>query len=195
MQCGLLHWAARAQEIDDLAGRGEATELGERLTQLRAALVGLIDEAGAMPAAGTAEARPDAAGEGGSTAGGKRVLVMDDEPLIRDVAAGLIKHLGYGCDLAAEGETGVALYARAMAEGRSYGLVLVDLQVAGGKGGLEMAAEILALDPQARILASSGNPQDPAMRGYREWGFSGTVAKPYSVPQLAEVLAAAFTNG
>ena len=195
LQCGLLHWAGRAQEIDDLAGRGEATELGERLAELRAALVGLIDEAGAVPAAGTAEARPDARGEAGSTAEGKRVLVMDDEPLIRDVAAGLIKHLGYGCDLAAEGETGVALYARAMAEGRSYGLVLVDLQVAGGKGGLEMAAEILALDPQARILASSGNPQDPAMRGYREWGFSGTVAKPYSVPQLAEVLAAAFTNG
>ena len=195
LQCGLNFWAAQAQVIDDLAGRGGAAELDGRLAELRAGLAGLIDP----PSVGSEGERHGGAARGETavkeSAGVGRVLVMDDEEMIRDVAAGLIRHLGYGCDLAAEGEAGVALYAGAMAEGRPYGLVIVDLQVAGGKGGLEMAAEILALDPQARILASSGNPQDPAMRGYREWGFSGTVAKPYSVPQLAEVLAAAFTNG
>ena len=195
LQCGLNFWAAQAQVIDDLAGRGGAAELDGRLAELRAGLAGLIDP----PSVGSEGEQHGGAARGETTvkgaAGVRRVLVMDDEEMIRDVAAGLIRHLGYGCDLAAEGEAGVALYAGAMAEGRPYGLVIVDLQVAGGKGGLEMAAEILARDPGARILASSGNPQDPAMRGYREWGFSGTVAKPYSVPQLAEVLAAAFAHG
>jgi signal transduction histidine kinase/DNA-binding response OmpR family regulator len=192
LQCGLNFWAAQAQVIDDLAGRGGAAELDGRLAELRAGLAGLIDP----PSVGSEGERHGGAARGETavkeSAGVGRVLVMDDEEMIRDVAAGLIRHLGYGCDLAAEGEAGVALYAGAMAEGRPYGLVIVDLQVAGGKGGLEMAAEILARDPGARILASSGNPQDPAMRRFHEWGFSGTMAKPYSLPQLNEALAAAF---
>ena len=194
LQCGLNFWAAQAQVIDDLAGRGGAAELDGRLAELRAGLAGLIDP----PSVGSEGERHGGAARGETavkeSAGVGRVLVMDDEEMIRDVAAGLIRHLGYGCDLAAEGEAGVALYAGAMAEGRPYGLVIVDLQVAGGKGGLEMAAEILARDPGARILASSGNPQDPAMRRFHEWGFSGTMAKPYSLPQLNEALAAAFAS-
>ena len=194
LQCGLNFWAAQAQVIDDLAGQGGAAELDGRLAELRAGLAGLIDP----PSVGSEGERHGGAARGETavkeSAGVGRVLVMDDEEMIRDVAAGLIRHLGYGCDLAAEGEAGVALYAGAMAEGRPYGLVIVDLQVAGGKGGLEMAAEILARDPGARILASSGNPQDPAMRRFHEWGFSGTMAKPYSLPQLNEALAAAFAS-
>ncbi len=194
LQCGLNFWAAQAQVIDDLAGRGGAADLGGRLAELRAGLAGLIDQ----PASGSEGEQHGGmiAGETAAKApaGVGRVLVMDDEELIRDVAAGLIRHLGYGCDLAAEGEAGVALYAGAMAEGRPYGLVIVDLQVAGGKGGLEMAAEILARDPGARILASSGNPQDPAMQHFRERGFSGTMAKPYSLPQLNAALEAAFPS-
>ena len=194
LQCGLNFWAAQAQVIDDLAGRGGAAELDGRLAELRAGLAGLIDP----PSVGSEGEQHGGAARGETavkeSAGVGRVLVMDDEEMIRDVAAGLIRHLGYGCDLAAEGEAGVALYAGAMAEGRPYGLVIVDLQVAGGKGGLEMAAEILARDPGARILASSGNPQDPAMRRFHEWGFSGTMAKPYSLPQLNEALAAAFAS-
>ena len=194
LQCGLNFWAAQAQVIDDLAGQGGAAELDGRLAELRAGLAGLIDP----PSVGSEGEQHGGAARGETTvkgaAGVRRVLVMDDEEMIRDVAAGLIRHLGYGCDLAAEGEAGVALYAGAMAEGRPYGLVIVDLQVAGGKGGLEMAAEILARDPGARILASSGNPQDPAMRRFHEWGFSGTMAKPYSLPQLNEALAAAFAS-
>ena len=194
LQCGLNFWAAQAQVIDDLAGRGGAAELDGRLAELRAGLAGLIDP----PSVGSEGEQHGGAARGETAvkgaAGVRRVLVMDDEEMIRDVAAGLIRHLGYGCDLAAEGEAGVALYAGAMAEGRPYGLVIVDLQVAGGKGGLEMAAEILARDPGARILASSGNPQDPAMRRFHEWGFSGTMAKPYSLPQLNEALAAAFAS-
>ena len=194
LQCGLNFWAAQAQVIDDLAGQGGAAELDGRLAELRAGLAGLIDP----PSVGSEGEQHGGAAQGETTvkgaAGVRRVLVMDDEEMIRDVAAGLIRHLGYGCDLAAEGEAGVALYAGAMAEGRPYGLVIVDLQVAGGKGGLEMAAEILARDPGARILASSGNPQDPAMRRFHEWGFSGTMAKPYSLPQLNEALAAAFAS-
>ena len=194
LQCGLNFWAAQAQVIDDLAGQGGAAELDGRLAELRAGLAGLIDppSVGSEGEQHRGAARGETAVKG--AAGVRRVLVMDDEEMIRDVAAGLIRHLGYGCDLAAEGEAGVALYAGAMAEGRPYGLVIVDLQVAGGKGGLEMAAEILARDPGARILASSGNPQDPAMRRFHEWGFSGTMAKPYSLPQLNEALAAAFAS-
>ena len=86
-----------------------------------------------------------------------RILVMDDDEMIRDMMAELLGNLGYASDLAAHGDEGVSLYAKAMQEGSPYSLIITDLQVIEGMNGLEMATEILKLDPAARILIASGN--------------------------------------
>jgi DNA-binding NarL/FixJ family response regulator len=65
---------------------------------------------------------------------------------------------------------------------------MTDLQVAEGMGGMDMAQEILARDPTARIVVSSADSQDPVMRRYTEYGFVGRVKKPYSVQSLAALL-------
>jgi hypothetical protein len=51
-----------------------------------------------------------------------------------------------------------------------------------------MAAEILGLDPSARILISTGNPDDPVIRKCKEYGVKGTLNKPYSIPVLSSTL-------
>jgi signal transduction histidine kinase/DNA-binding response OmpR family regulator len=117
-----------------------------------------------------------------------RILVMDDEEVIREVVGGMLDFLGCACDLASTGEEAIALYARALAAGRPYDLVTADLQVAGGMGGKEMAKGILALDPAARLLVSSGDSQDPVMLRHADYGFCGVLKKPYSIQSLAGML-------
>ena len=128
------------------------------------------------------------AGEPASQLDRARVLVMDDEEVIRDVVGGMLQCLGCACDLAATGEEAVALYAQALAAGKGYDLVIADLQVTDGMGGEETAREILALNPAALMLVSSGNGQDPVMQRPADYGFRGMLKKPYSIQSLSAIL-------
>ena len=110
---------------------------------------------------------------------------MDDEEVIRDVAQGMFEYLNYDCDLAVNGEEGIALYSRAMEQGKPYSLVIADVQVKGGMGGRDMAAAIVKLDPAAKIIVTSGDGNDPAIQKYGEYGFSGALVKPYSIKALS----------
>ncbi len=191
LQCGLFHWADSVQAMCDRTGRGEVRGMAAEMAVLRAGLAALIDGAGQEPDAATAADDPEEgpAKQLQSRAATKgRVLVMDDDKAIREVAAGLLQYLGYSCDLAEEGEMGAALYERAMIEGAPYGLVIADLQVQSGKNGKEMAAAILAHDPAARLLASSGDPDHPVMRNCTAYGFQGVLHKPYSARNLSQIL-------
>lgn len=117
-----------------------------------------------------------------------RILVMDDDAMIRKVASTILRHLGYEVDLASDGEEAVALYREAMAAGRGYALVILDLTVRGGLGGCEAMAQLHALDPQVRALACSGYSNDPVMANSAEYGFCGIVVKPYQTQELGEAV-------
>ncbi len=184
LQCGFTGWATRAQHLFEVAKQEQgdlaATEL-EALQRGLAELV-LVEEGTApgMTAANTAEpAPPPSRG---------RILVMDDEEVIREVVAGMMQYLGFGCDLAVNGEEGLARYTQALERDETYAMVITDLRVDAGMGGLEMARQILAVDPQARIFVSSGDPLDPVMQEPAKYGFQGRVQKPYSVQSLAELM-------
>jgi len=185
LQCGLNGWAKRAQHLFELAKNEDAEQAREELAYLSQGIANLTLEedatAGAAAAIGAEEGEPQESSN-------VRILVMEDEEVIREVVCGMFQYLGYTCDLASNGEEGVALYRCSMEEGRPYGMVMTDLQVADGMGGMEMAQRILARDPQARLFVSSGDSQDPVMLNYREYGFLGKVKKPYSVQSLAAMM-------
>jgi signal transduction histidine kinase/DNA-binding response OmpR family regulator len=185
LQCGLSGWGTWAQALFQHAKNENGTEAGEALTALQAGLDALL--LAEAPVAETLQAAMTA-GEPASQLDRARVLVMDDEEVIRDVVGGMLQYLGCACDLAATGEEAVALYAQALAAGKGYDLVIADLQVTGGMGGEETAREILALDPAALILVSSGNGQDPVMQRPADYGFRGMLKKPYSIRSLSAIL-------
>lgn len=116
------------------------------------------------------------------------ILVMDDEAMIRDLVADLLDEQGYGVKTCATGEAAVALYAAAMEEGAAYSLVILDLIIQGGMGGVQAAKLILAHNPQAILVVSSGYADDPAVEEYGKYGFSGAIMKPYSAKQLEETI-------
>ena len=119
-----------------------------------------------------------------------RVLVMDDEAMVRDVATAMLTHLGYQPEAVADGAAAVEAYSREADAGRPYDVVLMDLTIPGGMGGQEAVKWLLSMDPDARCIVSSGYSDDPVMADHRAWGFRGVVRKPYSVDDLACALQA-----
>ena len=117
-----------------------------------------------------------------------RVLVMDDEPSMRETVFQVLTALGYEVSLAADGREAVELYRQAMAAGTPFRAAILDLTVPGGMGGRETLRQLLAVDPQVRAIVSSGYSNDPVMSDFSSYGFRGVVAKPYSVEELSHVV-------
>jgi CheY-like chemotaxis protein len=126
--------------------------------------------------------------------GAGRILVMDDEEAVRELAAILLGDLGYTVEMAVDGEEAVARYRDAMAAGEPFAAVILDLTIRGAMGGIETIAVLRALDPGVRAVVCSGYSADPVMAQYREYGFCAVVVKPYDVGELAEAVARAV-NG
>jgi PAS domain S-box-containing protein len=119
-----------------------------------------------------------------STISHGRVLIMDDEEIVREIA---IEMLGYiGCETAAakDGREAIELYIKAKEEGKPFDAVLMDLTIAGGMGGKEAIVELRAIDPEVKAVVSSGYANDPIMANYQAYGFCGVVPKPYKIHEL-----------
>jgi signal transduction histidine kinase len=129
-----------------------------------------------------AESKPDALGGSG------RILVMDDEELIREVATDILDYLGYGAVTCADGEAAIELYREAMSGRDPFAAVLMDLTIPGGMGGQETMQRLLEIDPGAVGIVSSGYCNDPVLANYTQYGFSGIVEKPYAPDALGAVL-------
>jgi len=66
--------------------------------------------------------------------------------------------------------------------------VLMDLTIPGGMGGKEAVLKILEIDPNARVIVSSGYSTDPIMADFSSHGFCSAITKPYQLHELARVL-------
>jgi CheY-like chemotaxis protein len=117
-----------------------------------------------------------------------KILVMDDEEVVRNVACELIRALGHEVDSAAHGEAAVQLYRRAMEAGAPFDLVILDLTIRGGMGGLETLRALKQLDPAVMAAVSSGYSDDASMGEYRQQGFIASLKKPYAIEGLQKIL-------
>ena len=120
--------------------------------------------------------------------GNARVMIMDDEEVIRTVVNAMLTHLGYEVVEAREGKEALALYQAYRDEGRPIDLVIMDLTIPGGMGGKEAIQELLALDPAAKVIVSSGYSNDPVMANCRQYGFLAAAAKPFEMQDIVRAI-------
>jgi two-component system, cell cycle sensor histidine kinase and response regulator CckA len=138
----------------------------------------------------TRERPPDRAGAADiAFEGGGRVLVMDDEEQVRELALRMVARLGFEGHGVRDGEAAVTAYREALSAGQPFDLVVMDLTVTGGMGGKDAVRGVLALDPAARVIVSSGYSNDPVMAFHRQYGFAAVLAKPYRMGQMRETFA------
>ena len=116
-----------------------------------------------------------------------KLLVMDDEENIRILLARVLSRLGYEVQAAENGAEAIEMYEAARAAGCAFDVVLLDLTVSGGMGGVEAAARLKELDPSAKLIASSGYADTSVMSRFREYGFDEALPKPWVMAQLSEV--------
>jgi two-component system cell cycle sensor histidine kinase/response regulator CckA len=119
-----------------------------------------------------------------------KILLMDDEEPIRDMAREMLSMWGYEVDVAKDGEEAIDRYCSAGDSGSPYTAVILDLTVPGGMGGRETIRRLIEIDPEIRAIVSSGYSNDPVMSDYKGHGFSGVVAKPYTTEELSRTLEA-----
>ena len=145
-----------------------------------------------LPAASTDETTAPKVTHTGSAGRAARIMVMDDEEIIRNLVKTQLTMLGHEAVLVADGEQAINEYQKLQDSGTPVDLVIMDLTIPGGMGGQEAAKRLLQVDPQANIIVASGYSNDPVMADFREYGFCGALAKPFNLAQLRKSIEAAL---
>ncbi|OYW77845.1 MAG: hypothetical protein B7Z37_02190 [Verrucomicrobia bacterium 12-59-8] len=117
-----------------------------------------------------------------------RILVLEDDPLVRSL---IVRNLtGNGFDVAesSEGSETVRMYQESLAQGRAFDLVILDLSIPNGMGGVRAMEKLRAIDPEVFAIVSSGYSDDPVMANPGSYGFAAVLPKPYEPADMLRLV-------
>jgi CheY-like chemotaxis protein len=117
-----------------------------------------------------------------------KILVMDDSADIRFIFTKMLNRLGYEVEIARDGSEAILQFKNAIEVENPFDAVIMDLKIADGMGGEEAIKLLLELDPEAKIILCSGSVSDVVMIGYREYGISAVIRKPFKMVDLVNAL-------
>jgi len=120
--------------------------------------------------------------------GGGKILVMDDEEMIRHMASQVLSLFGYDAEVSKDGVEAIEMYKRAKKSGEPFDAVILDLTIEFGMGGTEAIRKLIEIDPDVKAIVSTGYSNDPVVAKFREYGFRGALTKPYTIDELSKAL-------
>lgn len=118
-----------------------------------------------------------------------RILLLDDDEMVREVTGEMLESLGYQADLVSSETEAVDRFRSARAAGTPHDAVILDLTIPGGPGGQAVLTRLLKIDPHVRAIVSSGYARDPVLANFRDYGFAAVVTKPFTARELGAALA------
>jgi two-component system cell cycle sensor histidine kinase/response regulator CckA len=178
--------------IDSTPGVGTTVSIYLPAAQGAPTATGTIPKAIAAPPATSANLRgaTPAVPAPAKPAAKKRILLMDDEQMILDIVSRMLGHLGYEVSTCTDGSQAIAAFAKAKSHSEPYDIVMMDLVIPNGVGGQDAVHTIKKIDPNARVIASSGHLEHPVMLDHAKFGFSAVLEKPYKLEKLQQVIEA-----
>jgi len=117
-----------------------------------------------------------------------RILVLEDDHLVRALVVRGLQSQGYEVTETVDGNETVRLYQQAMLEDQPFDLVVLDLSIPNGMGGLRAIEKIRAMDPHVLAMVSSGYSDDPVMAQPSAYGFAAVLPKPYEPVELIRLV-------
>ena len=118
-----------------------------------------------------------------------KIIVMDDDPLILDVITQMLIYFGHKVLHAKDGNEAIAVFKEHnQSDNQIVDLIIMDLTIPGGMGGKEAVQEILKIDPEAKVIVSSGYSNDPVMTDYQKYGFQAAIEKPFQLAKLMKTI-------
>ena len=120
-----------------------------------------------------------------------KVLVLEDEPMVRRALASSLERAGCEVVETSTGEEAVEAWLAASEAEKPVVVVVSDLTIRGGMGGTETIRRLRALDPGLRAIACSGYSDDPVMSSPERFGFFSALPKPFEPAELVAAVAAA----
>jgi CheY-like chemotaxis protein len=117
-----------------------------------------------------------------------RILVLEDDHLVRALIVRGLQTQSYEVVETVDGNDTVRLYQQAMQDGRPFDLVVLDLSIPNGMGGLRTMEKLRALDPNILAIVSSGYSDDPVMAQPAAYGFTAVLPKPYEPVELIRLV-------
>ncbi|MCP4672444.1 MAG: transporter substrate-binding domain-containing protein [Desulfobacula sp.] len=123
-----------------------------------------------------------------SIPGHLKILVMDDDDMVLSTASNMLSHIGCESILVKDGENALNTYTDFFNQGTPFDLVIMDLTIPGGMGGVKAAKKIHQLNPNAKIIVASGYSNDSVISRYKDYGFCASISKPYGMDDLVRTI-------
>ncbi len=120
------------------------------------------------------------------------ILVMDDEEMVRETIREILEQIGHRSVPVGHGAEAIELYFDAMKSGQFFDAVFLDLTIKDGMGGIETITKLKDMNPGVIAFVCSGYSDDPVMKKFEEFGFSGAFTKPFSKEEIEKVLERVF---
>jgi len=120
--------------------------------------------------------------------GNGKILLMEDEEKVKEVAGKMLRHLGYTVEFAIDGVEAIRLYKQSRESGDPFDAVIMDLTIPGGMQGKEALQKLLKIDPTVKAIVSTGYSIDQVKLNFEKYGFCEFVAKPYKIQELSKIL-------
>jgi len=117
------------------------------------------------------------------TSNGEHILIVDDDPQLRDIASQMLLTLGYVTDSVHSGESAIEFV-----KNNSVDLILLDMLMEPGINGRQTYEEIIKLYPKQKAIIASGFAESDDIKATLQLGAKGFIKKPYLMNQLSQAV-------
>lgn len=139
-----------------------------------------------LPATGRATVMQEKRIDGNYHGSGK-ILIMDDEELIREMLEAMLASMGFSCVCTSNGNMAVTAFKDAVEKNEPFSAVILDLTIPGGMGGKQTVQELRQMDQSIPVFVASGYSEDVAVANPEAFGFTASIEKPFTMSELAAV--------